>query len=262
MAIQYKDWRGAASISKKFAINWETFLYKWVLLAKPLLGQLIPLCGSLLSWEPCCSAIPSYFILGAVPSEPDPWPAAAEWVPCSVLVMGLIPDLMDHLEDKRISVSGTIQPRFVPSLTARRALVALGFWRHCTEALEQHLYRAGFGGRCSSPCRDRVPAPLTAVPSPAWLHAGSLHICFQQAAGGCWPWRCRDVRASRDAGTTAVPPAVPPLLPPSRGGFGPPRSRMRTLLFALKARPERVTRWQQQTQEGPQMGFLAAGWFS
>lgn len=128
MAIQYKDWTGAASISKKFSIHWETFLYKWVLLAQPVLGkQLISLCGSLCSWEHCCSAIPPHLILGLVPSEPDPRPAAAEWIPCRALVMGLIPDLMDHLQDKRISVSRTIQPCFVPILTARRALVALGF---------------------------------------------------------------------------------------------------------------------------------------
>ena len=55
-----------------------TFLHEWVSLAQPVLGkQLIPLCGSLLSWEHCHSAIPPRLILAFVPSEPDPQPAAA-----------------------------------------------------------------------------------------------------------------------------------------------------------------------------------------
>lgn len=65
---------------------------------------------------------------------------------------------------------------------------------------------------------------------------------------------------------SAIPPAVPPLSRPAEVGFGPPLCGIRPLLFALKSRPEQVTRWQQQTQEGPQMGFFAAGctagWFS
>lgn len=171
--------------------------------------QLISLCGSLLSWERCCSAIPPRLISGVVPSEPDPGPAAAECTPCSALVMELIPDLTDHLQDKRISVSRAIQPCFVPVLTARRALVAPP--GTCPEALQQQqqLYRARLGGPPRE--RKRAPTPLTAVPSPAWLHPGRLHMCFQQAAGGCWPGRSRDA-------LSATPGRASPL-PPSRSGI-------------------------------------------
>lgn len=237
---------------------------KWVLLAQPVPGQLIPLCGSLLRWEHCCSAIPSYFILGVVPSEPDPRPAAAEWVPCSVLVMGLIPDLMDHLEDKRISVSRTIQPCFVPSLTARRALMALISARHLQRGAGAASLQGSLWGPLLSPTQKRESAH-----SPDCCPIASLGPCREPShlfPAGSWRLlarKIRDARASRDAGTRQYHRRCHGrCLPSSRTaavGFGPPLSGMRTLLPALNTRPEQGTRWQQQTQEGHQMGFSAAG---
>lgn len=177
--------------------------------------------------------------------------------------MGLIPDLMDHLEDKRISVSGTIQPRFVPSLTARRALVALGFggtaqrrWSSIFTGLALGTAAHPHAGTESARSPDCCPiASLAPCWEPSHLFpAGSWRLLALKMPGCLSFPGCRDPpRYHRRCLPSSRPAGV---------GFGPPRSRMRTLLFALKARPERVTRWQQQTQEGPQMGFLAAGWFS
>lgn len=182
------------SISNMFAVHLVTFLHRRMSLVQSMLGkELIPLCGSLLSWEHCHSAIPPHLILGVMPSEPGPQPAAPAWVPCSALLMGLIPDLTDHLQYKRITVYRTIQPCFVLSLTTGRALVALQ--GTCTEGSEQqhHIYRACFGLPQLSPTQSaHLPWPTTVLPPSNTSPRSPQFVSGRAGRAGIWwlpAWR-------------------------------------------------------------------------
>lgn len=120
-----------------------------------------------------------------------------------------------------LPVSGTIQPCFVLSLTARRALVAAGF----CEAPGQRSWSSLSGHTLAA---ERAPTAPTAVPPPAWLRAAlplGAFTLVSDRPGGAGSWRllarkipgCLGFPGCRDPPRpSAVPPAVPPLLPPSR----------------------------------------------
>lgn len=247
MAIQYKDWTGAVSISNKISTHRGTFLYKWVMLAQPVLGeQLIPfvaLCSAGSSaagpyrpilfwglWQ--VNLILGQQLLYELPAVPWWWGSSQTWrTTCRIrgslspVVLCADPHSSGFLRASNSSFTG----------------LALG-------AAAQP--RAERESAHSSDC-----CPIAA----GSILGASTFVCNRRLLAKKMPG-CRSFPGCRDPPRLSeVPWRCLPFSRPAEVGFGPPFSRMRTLLFALKTRPVQVTRWQQQTQEGPQMGFFAAG---
>lgn len=150
-----------------------TFLHEWVSLVESVLGKLfILLCGSLLGWECCHSAIHSQLILGFVPNEPDPQPQLPHDLPAAPGWWGWSQTWMDHLQDKRITLfPGLFSLVFFLSLTTQRALALWDFCKTSAERSQGNNSRSTghiLGGCSSAPCRVLPPPDLLSHHQPVF----------------------------------------------------------------------------------------------
>jgi len=231
--------------------------------------------GSLLGWEHCRSAVPPRLILGFC----GPQPAAAASAPRSALLVGLIPDCTDALRGKRTAASGTPQPCFLLSRTRRGSLVEPGFCEAPAQRGRSNSSRFTghfWGGRSSAPRGAPAPPDLLCVP-PRHQPGSSPRVCVGQGRESRQLVAASRGRSGGGPGLPGLPgmrrpgPAARqrsrPCLPSSRtaeAGFGHPRPptfpSCPPSCFALKTRPEQVSRWQQQSQEYLPNTSLFAGY--